>query len=170
MLKTHYTLMTSFGLTVPQQSDSQNVVQEDLDILNILLGIYVVVALQSLNCFQLFVTPWTGARQDPLSSTISWSLLKFMSIEWMMLSNHLILCHPLLLPSIFSSIRVFFNESALCIRWPKDQNFSISPSNEYSRLISFTIDWFDLLAVQGALKSLLQYHCSKATVLQGLAF
>ena len=98
---------------------------------------------------------------------ISWSLLKFMSIESLMLSNHLILCHPLLLlPSIFPSIGVFSNELAFCIRWPKYWSFSISPSNEYSGLISFMIDWFDLLAVQGILKSLLQHHSLKALILQ----
>ena len=116
----------------------------------------------SLSCVPLFVTPWTGAGQVPLSSYISWSLPKLMSIELVMLYNHLILCCPLLhLPSIFPSIVVFSNESALCISWPKYQsfNFRVSPSNEYSGLISFRIDWFDLLAVQGTLKSLLQ-HCN----------
>ena len=120
----------------------------------------------------LFVTPWTAAYQASLS-IISQSLLKLMSIEPVMPSNHLILCDPfLLLPSIFPSSRVFSNESALCIRWPKywSFSFSISLSNEYSGLISFRIDWFDLLAVQGTLKSLLQHHSSKASVLQGLAF
>ena len=110
--------------------------------------------------------------QASLSSTISWSWLKFISIEPMRLSNCLILCHPLLLlPSVFPSIRVFSNESALCIRWPKDCSFSfsISPSNEYSGLISFRIDWFDLLAVQGTLKSLLQ-HSSKTSILWHSAF
>ena len=101
------------------------------------------------------MTPWTVACQASLSFTISWSLLKFMSIESMMPSNHLILCHPLLLPSIFPSIRVFSSESALHIRWPKywHFSFSISPSNEYSGLISFRIDWLDLFAVQGTLES-----------------
>ena len=105
-----------------------------------------------LSGVQLFATPWTAARQALLSFTIFWSLLRFMSIESVMLSNHLILCHPLLiLPSIFPSIRVFSNESALHIKWPKHWtfSFSISPSNEYSGLISFRIDWFDLLPVQG---------------------
>ena len=98
---------------------------------------------------------------------ISWSLLKFMSIELVVLSNHLILCHPLLLlPSIFPSISVFSNESALCIRWPKYWSFSICPSNEYSGFISFKIDWFDLLAVQGTLNILLEHHSSKASILQ----
>ena len=112
--------------------------------------------------------PWTAARQASLSFTISRSLLKLMSIESMMPSNHLILCRPLLLlPSIFPSIRVFSNESALCIRWPNywSFSFSISPSNKYSGLISFRIDWFDLLSVQGTLKSLLQHHNSKASIL-----
>src|SRR5574337_1117672 len=112
------------------------------------------------------MTSWTAADQDSLSITNSWSLLKLMSIESVMPSNHLILCHPLfLLPSIFPSIKVFSSESVLCIRWPKywSFNFNISPSNEYSRLISFRIDWFDLLAVQGTLKSLLQHHSSKAS-------
>ena len=115
-------------------------------------------------------TPWTAAHQAPLSSTVSQSLLRFMSIELVMLSNHLILRHPLLLSSIFPSIKVFSNESALRIRWPKHWSFSISPSSEYSGLISFRIDWFDLLAVQGTLNSLLQDHNSKASVLQCPAF
>ena len=101
------------------------------------------------------MTPWTTAWWASLSFTVSWSLLKLMSIEWVMPSNHLILCHPLLLPSIFPSIRVFSNESALCIRWPKylSFSFSISPPSEYSGLISFKIDGFDLLSVQGTLES-----------------
>ena len=108
---------------------------------------------------RLFATLWTAARQASLSFTISRSLLKLISIESMMPSNHLILCHPLLLlSSIFPSIRVFSNEVALHIRWPKYWRFSVSPPNEYSELISFRIDWFDLLAVQGTLKSLLQHH------------
>ena len=115
------------------------------------------------------MTQWTAAYQAPLSVTVSWSLLRFVSIESVMPSNHLILCCPLLLlPSIL--LRVFFNESALHIRWPKDWSFSFSISNEYSRLISFRIDWFDLLAVQGTLKSLLQHHSSKASVLWRSAF
>ena len=116
----------------------------------------------------LFVTPWTAARQAFLYITNSQSLTKLMSIESVMPSNHLILCHPLLLlPSVFPSIRVFSNESALCIRWPKywSLSFSISPSSEYSGLISFRMDWLDLLAVQGTLKSLLQHHSSKASIL-----
>ena len=113
-------------------------------------------------------TPWTAARQASLSITNSQSLLKLMSIESVMPSNHLILCPLLFLPSIFPSIRVFSNESVLCIRWPKYWSFSfnISPSNEYSGLISFRIDWFDLLAAQGTLKILLQHHSSKASILQ----
>ena len=126
------------------------------------------VVVQSLSYVQLFATPRTAARQAPLSSTISQGLLKFLSIESVMLSNHLILCCPLLLlPSIFLSIRVFSSESALHIRWPKYWSFSfrISPSNEYSELISFRIDWLDLLAVQGTLKSFLHHYSSKASVL-----
>ena len=122
-------------------------------------------AVQSLSCVRLFATSWTAARQASLSITNSQSLFKLISIELVMPSNHLILCHPLpLLPSIFPSIWVFSNESALQIRWPKycSFTFSISPSNEYSGLISFRIDWLDLLAIQGTLKSLLQHHGSKA--------
>ena len=125
-------------------------------------------SVQSLCCVQLFATPWTAARQASLSITNSWSLLKLMSIELVMPSNYPILCYHLLLPlSIFPSIRVFSNESALRIRWPKYWSFSfnISPSNEYSGLISFRMDWLSLLAVQGTLKSLLQHHSSKATIL-----
>ena len=113
-------------------------------------------------------TPWTAARQASLSITNSWSLLKLMSNVLVKPSNHLILCRPLLLlPSIFPSIRVFSKESVLHIMWPKywSFSFSISPSNEYSGLISSKMDWFDLLAVQGALKSLLQHHSSKASIL-----
>ena len=118
-------------------------------------------------------TPWTAADQASLSITNSQSLLKLMSIQSVMPSNHLILCHPLLLlPSIFPSIRVFSSESVLCIRWPKywSFSFSISPFNEYSGLIYFRMDWLDLLAVQGTLKSLLQHHSSKASILQCSAF
>ena len=121
-----------------------------------------------LSHVQLFVTPWTAACQASLSFTISQSLLKLMSIESVMPSHHLILCHPLLLlPSIFPSIRVFPNELVLCSRWPKYHSFSfsISPSNEYSGLISFRMDWLDLFAAQGTLKSLLQHHSSKASIL-----
>ena len=118
-------------------------------------------SVQSLSCVRLFVTPWTTACHASLSIINSRSLPKLMSIESVMPSNHLILCHPLLLlPSIFPSIRVFSNESALCIRWPKYWSFSfnISPSEEHPGLISFRMDWLDLLAVQGTLKSLLQHH------------
>ena len=130
-------------------------------------------SVQSLNRVQLFVTPRTAAGQASLSITNSWTSPKLMSIESVMPSNHLILCCPLLfLPSIFPSIRVFSSESALCIRWPKYWSFSfnISPSNEYSGPISFRMDWLDLLAVQGTLKSLLQHHSSKASILQHSAF
>ena len=122
-------------------------------------------SVQSLSCFRLFVTPWTAAHQASLSITNSWSLLKLMSIKLVMPSNHFILCRPLLLPpSIFPSITVFSNESVLHIRWPKYWSFSFnsSPSNEYSGLISFRMDWLELLAVQGTLKSLLQHHSSKS--------
>ena len=130
------------------------------------------VAVQSLNHVQFFATPWTAAHQAFLSFTISRSLPKFMSIESVMLSNHLILCCPLLLPSIFISIRVFSNELVLCITWLKywSFHFSISLSNEYSGSISFRIDWFDLFAVQGTLKSLLYHNNLKASVLQCSAF
>ena len=127
----------------------------------------------SLSVMSDSVTPWTTERQASLSITNSWSLLKLISTESVMRSNHLILCHPLLfLPSICPSIRVFSNESALRIRWPKywSFSFSISPSNEYSGLISFRMDWLDLLAVQRTLKSLLQHHSSKASILRSSAF
>ena len=128
-------------------------------------------SVQSLSCVRLFATPCTAARQASLSITNSWSLLKLMSIELVMPSNHLILCCPrLVTPSLFPSIRVFSNESGLCIRWPKCWSFSISPSNEYSGLISFRMDWLDLLAVQGTLKSLHQHHSSKASILWHSAF
>ena len=132
----------------------------------------VVVVVQSLSHVPLFVNPWTAACQAFLSFTISWSLIKYMFIESVMPSNPFIFCHPLLLPSIFPSINVFSNELALCIRWPKYWNFSfsISPSNEYSGLISFRIDWFDLLAVQGTLRSLLHHSSLKESILQCSAF
>ena len=118
-----------------------------------------ISSVQLLSHVQLFATPWTAAHQASLSFTISRSLFKFMSIEWVMPSNYLILYHPLpLLPSVFPSIRVFSKESVLHFRWPKNWSFSITPSNEYSGLLSFRIDWCDLLAVQGTLNSLLQYH------------
>ena len=128
----------------------------------------MVSSVQSLSHVPLCATLWTAARQASLSITNSRSLPKLMSIDSVMPSNHLILCHPLLfLSSIFPSIRVFSNESVLCIRWPKywTFSFSISPSSEYSGLISFRMDWLDLLAVQGTLKSLLQHHSSKASIL-----
>ena len=130
-------------------------------------------SVQSLSCVQLFATPWTAACQDPLSISNSWSLLKLMSIESVVPSNRLILCCPLLLlPSMFPSIRDFSKESVLPIRWPKywSFSFSISPYNEYSGLISFRMDWLDLLAVQGTLKSLLQHHSSKTSILWCSAF
>ena len=134
--------------------------------------------LSSLNSFLLLfsryvisdsATPWIAACQA-LSFTVSRSLLKFMSIELAVLSNHLILCCLLLLPSIFPSTMVFSNKLPLCIRWSKDWSFNISPPNEYSELISFSMDWFDLFAVQGTLKSLLQHHNSKTSILQRSAF
>ena len=135
---------------------------------------YVCInSIQSLSHVRLFATPQTAAHQASLSITNSRSSLKLMSIESVMPSNYLILCLPLLLlSSIFPSIRVFSNESALCIRWPKYWNFSfnISPSNEHSGLISFRMDWLDLLVVQGTLKSLLQHHSSKASILLCSAF
>ena len=133
---------------------------------------YQFNSVQLLSRVWLFVTPWITARQASLSIISSWSLLRLMSIELVMLSNHLILCHPLLLPpSVFSNIRVFSNESVLCIKWPKywSFSFSISPSSEYSGLISFRMDWLDLLAVQGV-KTLLHHHSSKAPILRCSAF
>ena len=130
-------------------------------------------SLQSLSFVLLFPTPWTAARQASLAITFSQSLLKRISIESVMPSNHLILCHPLLLPpSIFSSIRVFSNESVLRIRWPKywSFSFSVSPSTGYPGLLFFRMDWFDLLSVQRTLKSLLQHHSSKTSILQCSAF
>ena len=132
-----------------------------------------VMLVPSLSHVWLFATPWTAAHQASLSSTISQGLLKLMSTEWVIPSKHCILCHPpLFLPSTFPSIRVFSNDLALHVRWPMywSFNFSISPSNEYSELISFRIDWFDLLAVQGTLKSLLWHHNSKASIFQHSAF
>ena len=129
-------------------------------------------SVQSLNCVRLLAAPRTAARQASLSFTNSRNLLKLTSIESVMPSNHLILCRPLLLPSIFPSIRVFSKESVLRIRWPKywSFNFNISPSNEYLGLISFRMDWLDLLAVQGTLRSFLQHHSSKASILRCSAF
>ena len=126
--------------------------------------------IQLLSHVWLFPTPRTVACHVSLSFTISQSLLKLMSIESVMPSNHLILCHPLLLPSIFPSIGAFSSGSALHITWPKDWSFSFNPSSEYSRLISLRIEWFDPLAVQGTLKSLLQQHSSKASILRRSAF
>ena len=134
----------------------------------ILIIVVVVVVVQSLSHIWLFATPWITARQAPLSSIISQSLLKFMSTESVILSNHFLLCCPvLLLPSIFPCIRIFLSESALHIRWPRYWSFSFSnsPSIEYSGFVSFRIDLFHLLAVQGTLKSLLQHHSSKASIL-----
>ena len=133
----------------------------------------LVQSVQSLSHVRLFASPWSAACQASLSITNSQSLLKLMSIESVMPSNHLMHCRPLfLLPSIFPSIRVFSNEPVPCIRWPKYWSFSvnISPSTEYSGLISFSIDWLDLLTVQGTLKHLLQYHSSKASILWCSAF
>jgi len=133
----------------------------------------ILSSVQSLSHVRLFATPWTIARQASLSITNPWRLLKFMSIESVIPSNNLILCCPFLLPpSIFPSIRGFSNESVLLIRWPKcwSFSFSISLSNEYSGLVFFRMDWLDLLAVQGTLKSLLQHHSSKASILQCSAF
>ena len=146
--------------TEPMNTDNQMYVKQ-------------LINVSSTVQFSRSVVSNSAARQVSLFITNSWSLLKLTSIESVMPSNHLILCHPLLpLPSIFPSIRVFSSESVLCIRWPKywSFSFSISPSNEYSGLISFRIDWFDLLAVEGTLKSVLQHHSSKASILQRSAF
>ena len=137
--------------------------------LPLMILLFHLFVVQSLSHVWLFATPWTAVCQASLSFTISWSLVKLMSIELVMPSNYLIPCHPLLLlPSVFPRIRVFSNKSALCIGWPKNWSFSfsISPSNEYSGLISFRIDLFDFLVVQGTLKSLFQHHSSKASILQ----
>ena len=130
------------------------------------------ISVQLLSHVRFFATSWTAAQQASLSITNSQSLLKPMSIESAMPSNNLALCHLLLLPSVFPSIRVFSKQSVLCIRWPNywSLSFSISLSNEYSGLISFRMDWFDILSVQGTLKSLLQYHSSKSSILQCSAF
>ena len=134
---------------------------------------FIFNSVHSLSLARLFATPWTEAHQASVSMTNLWRMLKFTSIEPGMPSNHLILCYPLIfLPSIYLSNRVFTNESVLCIKWPKYWNFSfsISPSNEYSGLISFRMDWLYLLAVQGNLKSLLQHHSSKVSILWPSAF
>ena len=143
-----------------------------LDVQSIVESSVQFSSVPLISCVLFFVTPWTAADQASLSITNSWSLLRLMSIESVMPSNHLILCCLFLLPSIFPSIWVFSNESALRIRWPKYWNFScnISPSNEHSGLISFRMDWLDLLAVQGTLKSLLQHHSSKASILRCSTF
>ena len=174
--KTNIRLHINYISTRKEESISYNSKEnqgwKQLKLWDGIIKAFVVVVVQSLSCVQLFATPWTAACQAfPSSFTISLSLLKLLFIELMRLSNHLILCHPLLLPSIFPSIRVFSNESVLCIRWPKYWSFSfnISPSNEYSGLIFFRIDWFDL-AVQGTLKSLFQHHSSKASVLHCSGF
>ena len=130
-------------------------------------GSFQFSSVQLLSCVWLFETPWTATHQDSLSITNSQSLLKLMSIESVMPSNHLILCHPLLPSSIWPSIRIFSNESVLRIRW---LSFSISPSSEYPGLISFRMDWLNLLAVQGTLKSLLQHHNSKSSILRHSVF
>ena len=156
----------NIGKKIPESSKRQNLnllhAWNNWQSISISLGILsnlAIVVVQLLSLVWLFATPWTAACQTSLFFTISRSLLKLMSIELMMPSNHLILCQPLfLLPSILPSSRVFSNESALHIRWPKYWRFSFSLSNEYSELISFRIDWFDLLTVQGILKSLLQHH------------
>ena len=130
-------------------------------------------SVQPISCVQFFATSWTAAGQASLSITNSWSLLKLMSIKSVMPSSHLMLCRPLLLlPPIPPSIRVFSNESTICMTWPKYQSFSfsISPSNEHPKIISFRMDWLDLLAVQGTLKSLLQHHSSKASIILHSAF
>ena len=133
----------------------------------------ILSSVQLPSCVRLFVTPWIAARQASLSITNSWSSFKLTSIESVMPSSHLIFCHPLLLlPPISPSIRVFSNESTLCMRWPKYWSFSFSiiPSKEIPGLVYFRMDWLDLLAVQGTLKSLLQHHSSKASILQCSAF
>ena len=133
-------------------------------------SVIAVSVVQLLGRVQLFATPWTAARQASLSFTISQSFLKLMSSELVIPSNYLILCHTLFLPSLLPSIRVFSSESALCIRWPEYQSFSVSPSSEYSGMISFRMDWLDLLAVKGTFRSLFQHHSWKASVLWGSAF
>ena len=134
--------------------------------------IILIVVVQSLSCVQLFASPWTAACQASLIIMKSQSLIKLVSIEWVTPSSQFILCRPLLMPSVIPSIKVFSTESVLHISWPKywSFSFSIRPSSKYSGLISFRMDWFDLLAVQGTLKSLLQHHSSKASILQCSAF
>ena len=160
---------TWMDLEIVILSEVSQTEKDKCHMISLICGIFTSV--QSLSLVWLFVTPWTAAHQASLSITNSQSSLRLMSIESVMPSNHLILCRLLVLPpSIFPSIRVFSNESVLHMRWPKYWNFSISPSNEHSGLISFRMDWLDLLAVQGTLKSLLQHHSSKASVLQHSAF
>ena len=161
-------MLCVISIELPTEVQRSHVWLMDMDLdMNML----VFSSFQSLSCVRLFVTPWNETCQ--LECISSRSLLKLMSIELVMPSNHLILCCPLLLPpSIFPSIRVFSNESVLCIRWPQYWSFSfrINPSNEYSGLISFRMDWLDLLEVQGTLKSLLQHHSSKALIFWLIAF
>ena len=161
--------MTSLTLSILKQNVS---LCTHIDNASPSMLLLIFSSVQLLSHVRLFATPWTAAHQASLSITNSRSLLKLMSIESVMPSNHLILCHQLLLPSIFPSIRVFSNESVLHSRWPKYCSFSfnISPSNEHPVLISFRMDWLDLLAVQVTLKSLLQHHSSKASILQHSAF
>ena len=150
---------------IVQQAQGNSFIRWNKNSRGLCINNSTVAVVQWLNCVQLFVTPWTAACQSSLSFTVSQSLLKFASTELVMPFNHLILCHCLLLlPSVFLSIRVFSTKSALHIRWPKywSFTFSVSPSNEYLVFISFRIDWVDLLAVQGTLKSLLQHHNLKA--------
>ena len=156
----------------PKELDTTEQLTRSLSLFRCFMPTSIVVD-QSLSRVRLFATTWTAGGQASLSFTISQNLLKLMSTETVMPSNHLILCRPLLLPpSVFSSIRFFSNESTLRIRQPKywSFSFSITPSSEYSGLVSFRIDWFDLLAVQGILKSLLQHHSSKASILWHSAF
>ena len=156
-------LFSDFCLSTPQLPQKPSAPASV--VYSVLRGAAGLLLLFSCSVMSDSATPWTAARQASLSFTVSQSLCKVMSIESMMLSNHLIFCpHLLLWPSVFASIRVFFSELALSIRWPKYWNFSfsISPSNEYSELVSFRIDWFDLLVVQGTLKSLLQHYTLKA--------
>ena len=157
----------------PSSKGRHPLLQQGHSIAHLSSGCSKLSSIQSLGHVWLFATPWTAAHQASLSITNSWSLLKLMSIELVMPSNYLTLCYPLLLlPLIFPRIRVFSSESVLCMRWPKygSFSFSVSLSNEYSGLISFRRDWLDLLAVQGTLKSLLQHHSSKASIIQCSVF
>jgi len=166
--------MLSLICGIEKQGTNELIYKTEIELQNVENKLIAVVFVQSPSCVSLFANPWTAALQASLFLTISQSLPNFMSIESVMPSNHLIFCHPLLLlPSIFPSIRLFSIELAVCIRWPEYRSFSFSISinlfNEYSGLIPFRIDWFDLLAVQGTLKSLLQHHSSKASILQHFA-